>query len=413
MHSSRTIAFASALLIPLTLRAQPNPPLAPRAASPIAEARALWVSRFDYDSPASVSRIMQRAASANFNIVYFQVRGAADAIYRSEIEPCAVLLCGHLGGTPVWDPLEVAVREAHARGVQLHAWLNAFTGWGAGNATTCHLLAESDPGKPRHMLLSHPDWSMTDEAGNALRCPNGEEYVWMSPAIPAVRNRLAHVAADIARRYEVDGIHLDRIRYPGSRWSFDPESVRQFGSTPAINDARWDDFRRSLVTAAVRDVRDSVRAARPGAVMSAAVWGIYRDRWSWHTSQGFSELAQDPHAWAEEGIVDVVVPMTYLVMTPSYCGRADWACLLDDHLDAVQTRGGRHLYIGIGADRGATEVVKQIERSRERGARGIAIYSYRAAETAGLFEALAAGVFAHSAQIPPMEWRGVTASGTR
>ncbi len=376
------------------------------------EARALWVSRFDYDSPASVTHIMQRAASANFNIVYFQVRGAADAIYRSDIEPCAVVLCGHLGGTPSWDPLEVAVREAHARGLQLHAWLNAFTGWGAGNTTTCRLLGESDPGKPRHILLSHPDWAMTDEAGNSLRCPNGEEYVWLSPAIPAVRNRLAHVAADIARRYEIDGIHLDRIRYPGSHWSFDRESLREFGGTPAINDARWEAFRQSLVSAAVRDVRDSVRAARPAAVISAAVWGIYRDRWDWHTSQGLSELAQDPHAWAEQGFVDVVVPMTYLVMTPSYCGRVDWACLLDDHLEAVQVRGGRHLYIGIGADRGAGEVVRQIEKSRARGARGIAIYSYRAAETAGLFEALAAGVFAHMAQIPPMGWRGVTVSGS-
>ncbi len=63
---------------------------------------------------------MERAALAHFNVIYFQVRGAADALYRSNIEPCAVVLCGHLGGTPSWDPLEVAVREAHARGIELH-----------------------------------------------------------------------------------------------------------------------------------------------------------------------------------------------------------------------------------------------------------------------------------------------------
>ncbi|HZJ00224.1 MAG TPA: family 10 glycosylhydrolase, partial [Gemmatimonadaceae bacterium] len=96
------------------------------------EARALWVTRFDYDSEAKIARIMETAARAHFNIIYFQARAAGDAYYRSSIEPCAQLLCGKLGGTPTYDPLEVAVREGHRRGLQVHAYLNALTGRAAG-----------------------------------------------------------------------------------------------------------------------------------------------------------------------------------------------------------------------------------------------------------------------------------------
>jgi hypothetical protein len=130
------------------------------------------VSRFEYDSPTKIATIMQKAADANFNVVYFQVRGSGDAYYRSSLEPCSVGLCGHLGGTPTWDPLAVAVQEAHSRGLQLHAWLNAFTGWGSGASTTCALLKESDPGNPRHMLLAHPEWKVVDNAGVTHPCPN-------------------------------------------------------------------------------------------------------------------------------------------------------------------------------------------------------------------------------------------------
>src|SRR6185503_16851882 len=119
------------------------------------------------------------------------------------------------------------------------------------------------------------------------------------------------VAADVARRYAVDGIHLDFIRYPGTKWSHDTASLRVFGLNPATNAAAWDQFRRDQVSAAVREVRDSVAVAKPSAVLSAAVWGIFRDLWSWNSSQGYSQYYQDPRAWAAAGTLDVAVPMMY------------------------------------------------------------------------------------------------------
>ncbi|CAA9326389.1 MAG: hypothetical protein AVDCRST_MAG68-2189 [uncultured Gemmatimonadetes bacterium] len=386
---------------------RPAPAEEPRlAATPAwAEGRALWVTRYEYDTPTKIAAIMQKAADANFNVVYFQVRGSGDAYYRSALEPCSVALCGYLGGTPTWDPLAVAIQEAHARGLQLHAWLNAFSGWGAGASTTCALLKESDAGNPRHMLLAHPEWRVVDNAGVTHPCPNAEEYVYVSPGYAGARTHLARVAADVARRYDVDGVHLDRIRLPGTKWSHDRASLAAFGKDPAAYPADWANFRRSLVNLAVKEVYDSVGAVKPKLAVSGAIWPIYTDKWGWNSSQGYSQYLQDPYAWARGGYFDVGVPMTYYTIGSTYCGYADWACLLDDHLQRLQGSGGRHVYIGIGAKNGAAEVEKQIRLARQQGAKGVSIYSYGTVESNALWTVLKNGVFAQKASLPPQHWK--------
>lgn len=369
------------------------------------EARALWVTRFDYDSPSKIAYIMETASRAHFNIIYFQARAAGDAFYRSQIEPCAALLCSKLGGTPAYDPLEVAVREGHKRGLQVHAYLNALTAEAAGIEGQCRALVEPDAGNPRHMLLDHPEWVMSDKTGRRLPCPNSEEYVWFSPAFPEVRSRLAAVAADVARRYEIDGIHLDRIRYPGEAWSYDAASRREFGMDPATHKAEWKAYRTSLVNRMVKETYDSIQSVRPGLVMSAAVWGIYNDVWAWHTLAGATNLMQDSRAWAKDGYMDVLVPMTYYRIGKTYCSRIDWRCTLDDHMQGAEKETGRQMYIGIDASKGAKEVLKQVSFARLRGATGVAIFSFTDADKAKIWNLLAAGLFAQPAEVPNMRWK--------
>jgi uncharacterized lipoprotein YddW (UPF0748 family) len=374
-----------------------------------AEGRALWVTRFDYDSEAKIAYIMETASRAHFNIIYFQARAAGDAYYRSNIEPCAALLCGSLGGTPSYDPLEVAVREGHRHGLQVHAYLNALTGEAAGIEGQCRSLSEPAPGNPRHMLLDHPEWAMSDRSGHRLPCPNGEEYVWLSPGFPEVRTRLARVAADIARRYDVDGIHLDRIRYPGTAWSYDAPSLAEFGRDPTVNPAEWLAYRTGLVSRMVKETYDSVTAVKPSLVLSAAVWGVYDDKWNWKTQRGLEDLMQDPRAWAKNGYLDVLVPMTYFRIKPVLCAHADWTCLLFDHVEGGERRTGRQMYIGIDASKGADQIVKQITLARAGGATGMAVFSFSAADRAGVWPLLTAGVFAEQAAVPPMPWKAVHA----
>jgi uncharacterized lipoprotein YddW (UPF0748 family) len=377
-----------------------------QTAQPAAEARALWVTRFDYDSESKIARIMETASRAHFNIIYFQVRGTADAYYRSDIEPCAVLLCGHLGGTPPYDPLEVAVREGHRRGLQVHAYLNALTAQNAGIEGQCKSITASDPGKPRHILLEHPEFVMSDRNGRRLPCPNGEEYVWLSPGFPEVRTRLARVAADIARRYDVDGIHLDRIRFPGTAWSWDAVSRAEFGKNPDRYPAEWKEYRTSLVNRMVRETYDSINAVRPNLALSAAVWGIYYDKWHWKTLAGKTDLMQDSRSWAKGGYIDVLVPMTYSRIK-AYCARIDWACMLDEQLQGAERETGRQMYIGIDASKGAREIVNQIRLARKRGATGMAVFSYTDANNSRVWPLLIAGVFSEPARVPVMPWKTI------
>jgi len=401
----RALAFAAIAAAaacrndPTALPSQPQ-----LARSDTVEARALWVSRYEYTSLADLVRIMDDAKRANFNIVYLQVRGVADALYASDLEPCSVRLCGKLGGTPTWDPLAMGITEAKARGIQLHAWINSFIGWAAADQSTCALLADSDAGRPRHILLDHPEWKVVDNSGAAHPCPNPEGSVWLSPGVPGVRTQLARVAADIARRYEVDGVHLDFIRYPGLTWSHDAASLAAYGADPVADPNAWAQFRRDQVSAAVRQTRDSLALAKPAAVLSAAVWGIYQDKWGWNSSKGYDQYFQDPRAWMAAGTLDVAVPMIYWKIQGTYCAFTDWHCLVDDHLAGFQS-SGRHAYMGMNAQLGADEMVKQVALGRERGVKGFSVFSYGSARSAGLFTALANGVFRLPARVPEMSWK--------
>lgn len=414
------VVGGGAALAPRTAPARPiAPPTLPAARAKPAkkalryEARALWVTRWDYGSAETIRQVMDVASRAHLNIVYFQVSGPWDARYPSALDPCSPRLCGRLGGIPTWDPLEVAVREAHARGLQLHAWINALSGWESQSGGSCGGLIPSTSGQPNHVLIDHPEWAMHTRTGRVQGCPNGEEYVFLSPGYAEVRTHLARVAADVVRRYGVDGVHLDRIRYPGRDFGWDPASLAEFGRDPSANPQAWANFRRELVNRVVREVHDSIHAVRP-VPLSAAVWPIYdRDRFGWASSSGVRDFFQDTWAWARDGSLDAAVPMTYFWTTEQPCTylprrpgeepNPDWMCMIRDQVGGVHA-AGRHLYAGIRATLPRAEVEKQIRVGRELGVDGFSFYFYSTFAENGLWRALAEGPFSEPAQVPPMEW---------
>ena len=122
------------------------------------EARALWISRFDWGSPPSprsrLEYLINRAADAGFNIILFQVRATGDAYYQPGLEPWSYRLTSSsiadLGTDPGWDPLAVAIATAHGRGLQLHAYVNLYSTW------------ECDRGLPPHTSPEHPYWTLAN-----------------------------------------------------------------------------------------------------------------------------------------------------------------------------------------------------------------------------------------------------------
>ncbi|HEU4455017.1 MAG TPA: family 10 glycosylhydrolase [Longimicrobium sp.] len=403
-------ALAGASLIAPAFAAAPA-----SAAKPVAmeEGRALWVNRWDYGSAATIRQVMENAKRANFNIVYFQVSGPWDARYRSKLNPCSARLCDRLGGVPTWDPLEVAVREAHSRGLQLHAWINGLSGWESTSGTNCRALRPSEPGQPNHVLVDHPEWAMHTRGGRPMACPNGDEYVYLSPAHAGVRTHLARVAAEVVRRYDVDGVHLDRIRYPGADFGWDRASLAAFGRDPAANPRDWARFRRELVNRMVRETHDSIRAVRR-VPLSAAVWPIYdRERFGWPSSSGVAQFHQDTWEWARGGYLDVAVPMTYFRVAQERCSyrplrpgqepNPDWDCMIADHVAGMRPTG-RHLYAGVLPGLGRDEIVKQVRIGRQHGVNGFSFYFYSALANMNAWAFLGDGVFREPAVPPRMDW---------
>ncbi len=351
----------------------------------LVETRGVWVTRWDYHTPEDVSKIMQKLQRAGFNQVYFQVRGTADAYYHSTYEPWAASLAGKLGRDPGWDPLQVAVDEAHRRGLQLHAWINLCTAW----------KGTSPPGRsrPKHILRAHPGWRVRDNRKKPMPYTD-RAYVFVNPVHPKFQAHLESVVAEIASFYQVDGVHLDYARYPGRDFSYDAISRKLFRKArkkqPGL---RRGDWQRQELSRLIKRLTQKVHEVRPNAVVSAAVTGIYRDRWKWGgVTQGYVDFYQDSKGWAVLGAVDCLVPMIYWPPARRPKARTDFVTLVDDFL---QVDSEVQLLVGINVEAGGFDVLtREIELVRKRGLDGVVLFAYSGLVKRGWLERLAKGPFA-------------------
>jgi uncharacterized lipoprotein YddW (UPF0748 family) len=348
------------------------------------EMRGIWVTRWSWETPEDVRRILREVKKGGFNTVYFQVRGSFDAFYRSDIEPWGARLTGSLGGDPGWDPLALAVEEAHVLGLELHAYLNVFPFWKSGEA----LPPATDP---PHAIRTHPGWEVQDGQGRSLLSKE-QPYHFASPGNPDVRFRVAQVAADIDARYAVDGIHLDYIRYPHKSTSHDPVSTFR----GAQSGVPWPEWQRDQVIATVAAV-----SARVDTPVTAAVWGVNENRWGWEgVSQGKHDFYQDSHAFLARGVLDAIAPMIYWPVTAKRGQRLDFSTLVADH---VAHRSGRHVYAGISAALDYEQILSCIAAARKFGAQGVIIFDY--SQIKPHLAALKRDAFSQEAAVPTMEWR--------
>jgi uncharacterized lipoprotein YddW (UPF0748 family) len=365
------------------------------------ELRGVWITRFAYTTRADLEAIIDRAAAANFNAVFVQIRAEGDAYYHSAHEPWSRRLTGVLGRTPSWDPLRVAIDRAHSHGIELHAYFNVFSAWTASQPVP---MAE---GNVQHPLVVHPEWLAVDSSGTN----KDSEYRWFAPGNPAVRAHVAAVARDLLAKYDVDGLHLDRIRTPGPDYSRDAVTTAAFDAAKASNAAlTWADFMRAQVSAMVAELYAAVQDTRPSAKLSASVWGIYKPLPGCATSQGYANYHQDSLAWISTGSIDAIVPMMYWPIDAGAC--TDWSTLLDGFLAG---RAGRHVWAGMHALDMSTwtfdKVRARIDRSRTAGAQGTLVFassyldSDQARWSAFVGSEAEPGPYAEPAIAPAMSWK--------
>ena len=391
--------------------AQPEPPDPPE---PLVEFRGVWVSRFDWTvagqaaDPAKIDEIVQNVAQAGFNVIFFQVRGTADAFYDSPLEPWAARVSGQNLGqppTPYWDPLAYLIEQAQTHGLQVHAYINVYPVW-----TGCGVLPDPQA-RPLHLYYQLDEQhGTTDEWLNGMQWNQAGEqlcvpYQYASPASPFVNEHLVAVATDLVTRYEIDGLHLDHIRYAAPDTSCDPVSEAAFGAD-CFSQPGYADWQRAQVSQTVADIYEAVKLVEPTLWVSTAVWPIYIERpeWGWGqwARQGYHDYYQDSKGWLANGVVDSISPMIY----PSVFNCPDdgfWSQAKFETLvaDFMADDNGRFVIPGIGTGYCTfDEIEARIEMARQAGTVGHALFAYNGLLVNGYLTELQQGVYAETAVVP-------------
>jgi len=265
------------------------------------------------------------------NAIIFQVRPECDALYQSSMEPWSRFLTGAQGKSPspYWDPLAWMVEQCHKRGMELHAWINPYR---AKTKTTKELASS-------HVAIRHPEWVFSYDG----------QFI-LNPGIPECRDYICNVVADIVRRYDVDGLHMDDYFYPYPVAGQSIDDGRQFR---AYNNGIKDigDWRRYNVNVFIKQMYETIKSVKPWVKFGVAPFGIYRNKKSspigsnTNGLQNYDDLYADVLLWVNNGWVDYNVPQLYWEIGHK---AADYETLIrwwNTHA------GKRHLYIGEDIER--------------------------------------------------------------
>ena len=334
------LALAAALaLAGLGCMAQPHA----SAAAPTGrkDFRAVWVAtvyRLDYPSQATADpevlkadadRILADCAAMGMTAVILQVRPTSDAFYPSDYYPWSRYLTGASGLAPEggFDPLAYWVERAHALGLELHAWLNPYRITRSGQS-------DLDTLAPDHPAVLHPDWVVEHE-GN----------FYFDPGLPEVREYIIQGAEELARNYDVDGVHLDDYFYPGNDFD-DADTYAQYGS--GFSDVG--DWRRDNVNRLVQELGERLHAIDPNLSYGISPSGVWADKSSLpqgsNTTGGYESYSHayaDSRKWVKEGWIDYICPQVYW-----YIGHSsmDYETIVRWWADTVEGTGVS-LYIGM------------------------------------------------------------------
>jgi uncharacterized lipoprotein YddW (UPF0748 family) len=403
-----------------------TPPAAPR------EFRAAWVStvaNIDWPSKASLTApqqqaeaiaILDRAKAMNLNAIVLQVRPAADAVYASELEPWSEYLSGAQGKAPQpwYDPLKFWIAQAHARGLELHAWFNPYR--------ARHATAKS-PVSASHISKTNP--SAVKSYGR---------FLWMDPGEEAASKQTLAVILDVVKRYDIDGVHIDDYFYPypiesggGPEGALDSLA----GNKPELDfpdQPAWQryllgggklaraDWRRQNVNQLIEALYKGIHAEKSWVRFGISPFGLGRPDRRPAGIVGFSQydkLYADAETWLENGWLDYLSPQLYW---PIDQAPQAYGVLLDYWL--AQNRQGRHIWPGLFTSRiGAPtksyapdEIVQQIGLTRTRPKAGGHVHFSIAAlmdNRQGISDQLKAGHYAGPALVPATPWLGNAGPG--
>ena len=360
---------------PAAADSTPEPSADPNPALPAGEWRAVWVSYLEWAAMdfstedafrAGVVQLLDNCTGLGLNTVLAQVRPFGDALYRSSLFPWSHLCTGVQGQDPGFDPLDVLLTEAHARGLSLEAWVNPYRL--RSSASMPPAIAESS------LLNTHPEWVCTVNEGASL-----------NPAIPEAADYVVQGVAELVQNYAVDGIHFDDYFYPTTDPSID---AAQFAASGEADLTAW---RRTNVTRLVKAAHDAVKAADPTLRFGVSPQGNPdNDR-----NEQYTDLSVWLTASGADAVVDYLCPQIYWgygYTLSSGSTRFAFENITAEWL-ALPRAESTALYFGLGAyrvgvgDGGAnadsvsqwctgSALARQVTDLRSAGADGWALYRY-------------------------------------
>ena len=358
------------------------------------EVRAVWfttIGGLDWpkgyaNNPAEVERQkrqlcehLDRLQAMGINTLLLQTRIRGTVIYPSTMEPWDGCLSGKPGVSPGYDALEFAVEQCHRRGMSIQAWVVAFP--------LTSIAVTKQLGR-RSVVSRHPKL-----------CLKAGDHWMMNPGVPAVSDYLASLCAEIVKNYDVDGIHLDYIRYPEKEIPFsDAATFRKYGRGMT---------RSENVTQCVRKIHSAIKAIKPWVMLSCSPVGKHDDlpRYFSYGWNARTAVAQDVQRWMKEGIMDEILPMMYFKGNHFYPFALDW----------VENSNGRVVAPGLGVyflDGGQKNwdlqtVTRELNFLRLYGADGQAYFRSRFLENnvKGIADYLQYLFYVRPALQPAMTWQ--------
>jgi uncharacterized lipoprotein YddW (UPF0748 family) len=371
------------------------------------ELRGAWIAtviNLDWPTKGATSEkqqkellfILDRLQLCGINTLFFQIRCEADAFYQSDIEPWSFYLTGKQGQAPepFWDPIVFAKQEAHKRGMELHLWLNPYR--------VIRSISSTYPKDSLHLSVRHPEWMMPVK--NTLL---------LNPGLPEARSYFTQLIAQLANKYQPDGIHLDDYFYPyEGMGNEDAATFEKYGTGKTIHEWREDNIHQM-----VRDVGILLNTEFPTIKWGISPFGI----WKSGTPAGIIGLSGasvtygNALKWLSEKWVDYIAPQLYWSIGGSqdFKNLSNWWSL---------QLNGRHLYPGIAAYKAepsmtslaslykADEIPLQINHLRERQIPGWILFrasNISHTNTQGLPDRLANDLNKELCLTPTMPWKNL------
>ena len=339
--------------------------------------RYLWVIRDVLKSKRSIDDMVNFAIEKNINHLFVQVRGRGDSFYESQFTSRSQIL-----SEGEFDPLAYLLDTANGKGINIHAWVNVYILWSS----------KSLPKNEQHIFHMQQQWLDTTEewpvdVGKKLdmvAVNNNNEGLFLSPNHPDVNGYLIKVFRELITNYDIDGLHLDYIRYQEAEYGRNPYAIARFksesGNDPGpwflemerstiasprliANMKRWNNFKRKAVTSLVKDTRALVNEVRPDCIISAAVKPnlyIARERYF-----------QEWNVWLAAGYLDWVVPMNYSSKKREFARNID---VIDDNFPKKYRE---KIIMGIALhNQTPSEASDKIKLSRLKQFPRISVFSY-------------------------------------